>query len=1011
VKLAESWGFDCGVEEVNPALKPHQAAIAAWMVSGGRRGCFAAFGLGKTVMELETCRLMVHRLLERQGHARALIVLPLGVRQEFKRDATQILGWPEPPLFVRRLEEVLAHEAMIKATSGGPLYDADLTRIIETTGKSADDLIGYMVRTGWSRGRTDDGRWEYWPPDRSTDQPINRSTGPACGRVYLTNYETIRDGKLDPAEFDVVCLDEAAILRGFGGTKTFREMMRLCTGDGGPTGIHRTDGKRVPYRFVATATPAPNEYIELLAYAEFLGIMDISQAKTRFFKRDSTHADNLTLHPHKEREFWMWVASWGIFIQRPSDLGFSDEGYRLPEMQVHWHQVATDHSRAAADRGGQRRLFANAAIGVQHAAAEKRNSLPARIAKMMELRALDPGAHRLIWHDLEAERHAIEAALGEQVAGSQEPVPGQSEIRNPKSEIAPPRPWASVFGSQDLDEREEAIIAFSDGRIQELAAKPVIAGSGCNFQRHCSWAIFLGIGFKFNDFIQAIHRIQRFMQERPVRIDLIYTEAEGEIRKQLERKWHQHNQMVRQMTEIIREFGLSHAAMAGRLARKMGVERVEVTHERYRLVNNDCVVETGTMADASVHLVVTSIPFSTQYEYSPNYADFGHSEGNAEFFGQMDYLTPELLRVLAPGRIAAIHVKDRIVPGGMTGLGFQTVYPFHCRCIEHYTRHGFAYMGMITVVTDVVRENNQTYRLGWTRQCQDGTCMGVGMPEYILLFRRPPTDRSNSYADLPVVKDKADYSRSRWQIDAHGYWRSSGDRLLRPDELRDLPHAEIFRWHRRYSLANVYDLEHHVRICEQIEAHGRLPTTFMLLQPQSWAPEVWADITRMRTLNSSQHAAGKQQHLCPLQFDIVDRLVRRFSMPGETVYDPFGGLMTVPYRAITLGRFGVGCELNPEYFTDGATYCRAAAAELAMPSLFSIQDEEQEGTAEVAEDAEDAEKGDAAREADATDGVPAAIGPAAGGDGGGDLLSSGPAQPGSGASAAVEAAAGDAAAV
>jgi hypothetical protein len=834
VKLAESWGFDVAESEINPILKPHQKATVRWMIAGGRRACFASFGLGKSIMELETARLMIARV-----GGRALIVIPLGVRQEFTRDAKDLLGWPEAPKFIRSIEEAGA-------------------------------------------------------------------TG-----VYLTNYETVRDGKLDPAEFAIVILDEGSILRGFGGSKTFREFMRMCTGDGGPSGIHRTDGKRVPYRFVATATPSPNEYIELLAYAEFLGIMDVSQAKTRFFKRDSTKADNLTLHAHKEREFWLWMASWAIFIQRPSDLGFSDEGYSLPPMKVRWHEVPTDHSAAGHERSGQSKLFRDAAIGVQDAAAEKRISLAPRIAKLLELRAEDPEAHRLIWHDLEAERAAIEEA-----------IPG---IR-------------TIYGSQELEVREEAIIDFSNGKFQELAAKPCIAGSGCNFQRHCSRAVFLGIGFKFNDFIQAIHRIQRFLQDQTVHIDLIYTEAEREIRKQLERKWTQHNIMVAKMTDIIREYGLSHAAMASHLTRKLGVERVEVSGPGYRCVNNDCVHETRRMAADSVGLVLTSIPFSSQYEYSPNYSDFGHSEGNAEFFQQMDYLTPELLRVLQPGRVAAVHVKDRIVPGGMTGLGFQTVYPFHMETIRHYVRHGFGYMGMKTIVTDVVRENNQTYRLGWTEQCKDGTKMGVGMPEYLLLFRKPPTDNSDSYADLPVVKQKSRYTRSRWQIDAHGFTRSSGNRLLAPEELRDLPHDAIFQIYRDWSLNRVYDFEHHVKIGEALEADGRLPVTFMLLQPQSWHPDVWTDITRMLTLNGTQAAKGKEMHLCPMQFDLADRVIEQFSNAGDTVYDPFGGLMTVPYRAIKQKRVGVGCELNAAYFLDGCGYCRAAADDMSMPTLFDVDE-------------------------------------------------------------------------
>src|SRR5208282_1947522 len=234
-------------------------------------------------------------------------------------------------------------------------------------------------------------------------------------------------------------------------------------------------------------------------------------------------------------------------------------------------------------------------------------------------------------------------------------------------------------------------------------------------------------------------------------------------------------------------------------------------------VQNDAVFETRTMLEDSVHLILTSIPFSSQYEYTPSYNDFGHSESNEQFWEQMDYLTTELFRILQPGRVCAIHVKDRVVPGGMTGLGFQTVYPFHAAAIEHYTKHGFAYLGMKTIVTDVVRENNQTYRLGWSEQCKDGSRMGVGMPEYLLLFRKPPTDASKGYADVPVVKSKADYSRSRWQIDAHGFARSSGNRLLTRDEIRGMPHERIYKRFREMSLGYVYDFEQHVGLGEELE--------------------------------------------------------------------------------------------------------------------------------------------------------------------------------------------------
>jgi DNA modification methylase len=377
--------------------------------------------------------------------------------------------------------------------------------------------------------------------------------------------------------------------------------------------------------------------------------------------------------------------------------------------------------------------------------------------------------------------------------------------------------------------------------------------------------------------------------------------------------------------------------MADELARSIGCERVEVKGKNYTAVNNDCVEETKGMKANSVDLIHTSIPFSNHYEYSPSYNDFGHNTDNDAFFRQMDYLTPELLRVLKPGRIYACHVKDRIMFGNVTGYGMPSVDPFHVWCINHYMRHGFIYMGMITVVTDVVRENNQTYRLGWTEQCKDGSKMGVGCPEYVLLFRKLPSDTSTAYADEPVKKSKENYSRSRWQIDAHSFWRSSGDRLLSVEELTKYPIDQLRQLFRKHMRDNIYDYEAHVKIGEKLDATGALPSTFMLLDPPSTDPDVWDDVVRMRTLNGNQKQKGLNNHICPLQIDIVDRIITRYSNEKDLVYDPFGGLMTVPYRAVLLGRMGYGCELNPEYFSDGVSYLNQADRQVSMPTLFDTE--------------------------------------------------------------------------
>lgn len=814
IKLAPVSGFEVSDSDINPILKPHQRDIVRWAVRGGRRGIFAAFGLGKSVMQIEILRIVTAKV-----EGRGLIILPLGVRQEFRRDG-QMLGVEIK--FIRRIEEA------------GP-------------------------------------------------------TG-----IYMTNYETVRDGKLDPNEFAAVSLDEASVLRSYG-SKTYQTFLDLF--------------RASRFRFVATATPSPNRYKELIHYAGFLGIMDTGQALTRFFQRDSTQANNLTLYPHKEREFWLWLNSWAIFLQRPSDLGYSNEGYDLPPFKVIYHEVQTDLADGGIDRDGQMNLIRDMAIGVVGASREKRDTLQNRIEKMQEIIAAAPDDHFIIWHDLEDERRAIEIAIPAAV---------------------------SVYGSQDLEKREQAIIDFSEGKFQYLAAKPVIAGSGCNFQRHCHKAVFLGIGFKFNDFIQAIHRIYRFLQSWPVEIHIIYAESEREILRSLQAKWERHDQMVDNMSEIIREHGLDQLSAADVLTRSIGVERVEAKGEGWLVANNDCVEETRSMPDHSVDLIVTSIPFSNHYEYTPSYNDFGHTDSDDHFFGQMDFLTPELLRILRPGRIYACHVKDRILFGNVTGKGVPTVNPFHAKTLFHCLGHGFDYLGMVQINTDVVRENNQTYRLGYTEMRKDGTKMGVGSPEYLLIFRAPQSDRTKGYADDPVKKVREDYSLARWQVDAHAFWRSSGDRLLTPDELASMGPDLLAKTFTEWTLQNVYDYETHIKIGEALEKRGALPSTFMALAPGATSPWTWHDVNRMRTLNGEQSRKGLEFHICPLQFDIVDRVISRFSDKGDLVFDPFGGLFTVPYRALKLGRRGRAVELNPGYFLDGIKYLEAMEREISIPSLFDV---------------------------------------------------------------------------
>lgn len=328
IDLATDSGFAVDRSKINPALKPHQSDAVAWALKGGRRALFEAFGLGKTVQEIEFC----HLAAEHTG-GRALIVLPLGVKQEFTRDAVELLGY-EKPEYCRTMDEVKACDS----------------------------------------------------------------------QIVLTNYERVRDGDIDPSYFAATSLDEASVLRSFG-SKTYQTFLDKF--------------KNVPYKLVATATPSPNKYKELIHYAGYLEVMDTGQALTRFFQRDSTKANNLTLYPNMEDEFWLWVSSWALFVTKPSDLNpdYSDVGYDLPPLDVRWHEIPI-HYGDTADRDGQMQLFQEAAEGLKEAAAVKRDSIDIRVQKMKEIVDASPDDHFLLWHDLESERHAIKKALPETVDGS-----------------------------------------------------------------------------------------------------------------------------------------------------------------------------------------------------------------------------------------------------------------------------------------------------------------------------------------------------------------------------------------------------------------------------------------------------------------------------------------------------------------------------------------------------------------------------------------------------------------
>lgn len=758
---------------------------------------------------------------------------------------------------------------------------------------------------------------------------------PAWSGLYVTNYESVRDGKLNVDLFVAVSLDEAAVLRSYG-SETYQTFLPLFAG--------------VPFRFVATATPAPNRHKELIHYAGFLGIMDTGQALTRFFKRDSSKAGNLKIHPHKRREFMLWLNTWACFIQRPSDLGYSDAGYALPPLEVLWEEVEVGLLSDQVEKDGQGVLVRAGAKSAIESAREKRHTLDARISRALSIVRAHVGADSDgPWE----EWRPIECTMDECGGHEQNPPEGHANVARQiilwcdlndeqdaleRELTAAGLSFSSIRGAQSDGEVEEQLRAWLAGETYALIGKPMMLGRGLNLQQ-CSTAVFVGVTHKYEQTVQAIHRIHRFGQRNACRVHLLYGETESDVCDNLLTKWQEDDALTDTMSDVLREFGLNATAVSAELARAMGVDRSVHEGRDWRIVLNDSVIEWRDHVEAeSMGLIVTSIPFSGKYEYSANYADFGHVDDNAQFWWQMDYLTPSLYRALMPGRILAVHVKDFPLYGSDTGKGVYTFDTLHAEAIAHYTGHGFDYFGMITVTTDVVRENNQTYRLSYSEMAKDHSKMGVGSPEYVLLFHKPQTDRSRGYADLPVTKAKADYSVGQWQIDAAGEWRTGGDRLLSSDELAVLDVGARSKLFTAQSQRTVYDYDAHVALADRLAAANALPGTFASLNPGTWRDDIWTDVLRIDTLNSEQRKREVEAHICPFPLDIPRRLVRMYSNPGELVGDPFSGLGSTVLEAVRQGRRGFGSELNPVSVADSVVYLTRHDNEANTPTLFDILD-------------------------------------------------------------------------
>ncbi|MCB2106382.1 MAG: hypothetical protein KDE14_01720 [Rhodobacteraceae bacterium] len=341
---------------------------------------------------------------------------------------------------------------------------------------------------------------------------------PSVPCVAISNYERLQ--KFDSADYAGVILDESSILKSFTGTTT-RALIEAFA--------------QTPFRLAGSATPAPNDHTELGQHSAFLSVMPSAEMLTRFFIADQANAGAYRLKRAAVRPFWDWVASWARCVSKPSDLGFPDDGYVLPPLELQRHIVASDRSvDRGAEKDGQARLFRLPERSATSIHKEKRLTASARAAKVAELVAgIDRREPICIWVDTDYEAEAVRAAVPEAI---------------------------EVHGRMTPDQKEDILHGFTLGEVRVLLTKSSIAGYGLNWQ-HCANTIFCGLSFSYESFYQAVRRFWRFGQKRPVNAHVVLADTEADIAAVVQRKTEDHDRMKAEMSAAMRRAAIQHSVL------------------------------------------------------------------------------------------------------------------------------------------------------------------------------------------------------------------------------------------------------------------------------------------------------------------------------------------------------------------------------------------------------------------------------------------------------------------
>jgi superfamily II DNA or RNA helicase len=548
-------------------------------------------------------------------------------------------------------------------------------------------------------------------------------------RIVVTNYQKL--DRFDPSDYVGIVLDESSILKAMDG-KTRSAIL--------------TAFRYTPYRLACSATPAPNDYMELGNHAEFVGIMTREEMLAMFFVHDGGDTSKWRIKGHAVNKFWEWVCSWAVTIRKPSDLGYDDGGFRLPGLQMHDCIVETPHERLP-DAEGQASLFPQQATTLNDQRAVQRGSLENRVAEAVKL-ANQPGQW-IVWCHLNDESEA----LASRIDGAVE-----------------------VSGSDSDEHKTKAAIDFQEGRARVIVSKSSIFGFGMNFQ-NCHQVVFVGMSHSYEQYYQAIRRCWRFGQTQSVQCHVVYDWAEGTVIENIRRKDADAAEMAESMVQIMRANTLEQLQQVQRQVTPYATK--EAHGQAWQAYQGDCVEGVKQLDDNSVHYSIFSPPFASLYTYSNSDRDMGNCKTDEEFDKHFAFLIKELHRVLMPGRLVSFHCMN--LPRSKQRDGVIGVRDFRGDLIRAFEAEGFVFHSEVCIWKDPVTAMQRTKAIGLLHKqvVKDSAMSRQGIPDYLVTMRKrgdnpePVSGKLTSFAgeDGPrLMDDDTRNSINIWQRYASPVW-------------------------------------------------------------------------------------------------------------------------------------------------------------------------------------------------------------------------------------------------